>query len=284
MTLHRPQSILLAIAACLLALTACGAKKESNSSQVVATVNRGEISAHQLNFALQQRPDFASLGASAPGQMLNELIDQEVAVQAAFDAKLDREPAVLLALEAGRRNILASLYLQRTTESAAKPTSDEVARYYAENPALFKQRRVYVFQELDIEMPQADVPALDAQLRSLKSAQAVSQAITASGLRYTAQQGTRMAEALPLELLDQVAALSEGQTAVMLLPQGARAMTLVSSMPAPVTEVQARPVIEQFLLSNQRRLAALAQMKALRDKAEIRISPAVTAAAPRTAP
>lgn len=271
-----------AVCACLVA--ACSGRKEPTSGQVAAVVNKGEISVHQLNFALSQRLDAPSLGASAPGAALDRLIDQELLVQAALDAKIDREPTVLLALEAGRRETLAQAYLERATGSVARPAADEVARYYADNPVLFKQRRVYVFQEIDIEMPQSNVPALEAQLGALNSAQSVARAVAATGLRNNVQQVTRTPESLPLDLLGKLAALGEGQTLVVPMGQSVRAMTLVSAVAAPVAEAQARPVIEQFLLNRRRAEAAQAQLKALRDKADIHRSPAITAVAATTTP
>jgi len=269
---------------CVNGVAACGGQKgEAASGQVVATVNKGEISVHQLNFALRQRSDSAQLDAAAPSKVLDSLIDQEVVVQAALDSKIDRDPAVLLALESGRRELLVRAYLQRATESTSKPTAEEVADYYVQNPALFKERRVYVFQELDVELPAEKFAGLQAQLSALKSAQSVAQAVAASGSRYTTQEATRMPESLPLDLLGRLQNLVDGQTVVVPLARGARVMTLVSSVAAPVSQTQASPLIEQFLLNRERGLVAEAKIKALREKAEIHLSATMPAAhAPAT--
>jgi EpsD family peptidyl-prolyl cis-trans isomerase len=263
-----------------LLLAGCGKDKALASSQVAATVNQREISVHQLNFALQQRPDLAQLGDAAAPKALDDLINQEVVVQAAIDAKIDRDPNVLLALEAARRDILSRTYLERTTESATKPSPADVTRYYNEQPALFKARRVYQLLEHDIEVADDKIATLEAQVTPLKTPQAVAQFIAASGLKFQSGTSTRVPEAIPLELLTPLSALAEGQTVFVKQPRGVRALTLVSSLPAPVSEAQARPAIEQFLLNRERAAAAEAQVKALRGKAEVASKLSVAQKAP----
>ena len=84
----------LAIAAA--ALAACGGSRpEGQASQTAAKVNKEEITVHQINFVLgQQRAVPPELAASASRQVLERLIDQELAMQKAGDQKLDRDPRV----------------------------------------------------------------------------------------------------------------------------------------------------------------------------------------------
>ncbi|MCP6231806.1 hypothetical protein NL428_27395, partial [Klebsiella pneumoniae] len=79
------------------------------------------------------------------------LVDQELAVQKAQEQKLDRDPRVVQQIEAAKREIIARADAERLGEAVAKPANDEIARYYADKPALFKDRRIYSLQELSIE-------------------------------------------------------------------------------------------------------------------------------------
>ena len=81
-------------------------------------------------------------------EILDKLVDQELAVEQAVEKKLDRSPEVLMAIENARREILARAYVEQITASMPKPTVDEAKKYYAENPQLFAERRIYNIQEI----------------------------------------------------------------------------------------------------------------------------------------
>src|ERR1019366_4323631 len=84
------------------------------SYQVVARVNTKEITILQLNAALAQVPNVtAETAKAASGPLLERLIEQELLVQKAQDAKLDRNPQVAQAMEAAKRQVLATAYLQQ---------------------------------------------------------------------------------------------------------------------------------------------------------------------------
>src|SRR5882724_4516486 len=122
----------LAVAAtATLMLAACGAKKEGGATQVAAKVNGDEITVHQINFVLQQqrnlRPDQAE---AARHRVLEQLIEQQLAVQNAEKLKLDRDPKTVQALEMARRDILARAYLESVVDRAGKPSADEVKKYF----------------------------------------------------------------------------------------------------------------------------------------------------------
>ena len=55
---------------------------------------------------------------------------------------------MLLALENARREILARAYVEQITAGEPKPTIEEAKKYYAENPSLFAERRIYNIQEI----------------------------------------------------------------------------------------------------------------------------------------
>lgn len=263
----------------LLLLTACGEQKKTLASQVAARVNDREMSIHQLNFAVQQRPAGQVPDAAASRKVLDELIDQELAAQAALDMKLDRDPPVLMALEAARRELLARAYLERISQTTIKPSVAEVDRFYAERPALFRARRIFSFQEFDIDVAPDKQAGLEAAIEPLNSAAAVAQYLKTSGLPHVAQTTTRLPETLPMDILDKVVSLNEGKTLLVARPpQGVKAMVLVSATPAPIPEPQARASIEQYLVNIARRRAVEAQVAVLRGKAAIQYSGAPAAA------
>src|SRR5437868_1418263 len=139
----------VAIADLTVLLAGCGdKKKEKAASQTAARVNKEEITVHQINHVLQaQRGLPPEQAASASKQILEKLIDQELTVQKAGEQKLDRDPKVVAAIDAARREIISRAYLEKIGAGAPKPSPEEIKAYYDSNPALFKERRVYNLQE-----------------------------------------------------------------------------------------------------------------------------------------
>jgi EpsD family peptidyl-prolyl cis-trans isomerase len=125
-------------------LTACGKKddKDKPASQTAAKVNKEEITVHQINFVLQQQRGLVpEQAASASKQILERLIDQELALQKAEDQKIDRDPRVVQQIEAARRDIISRAYLEKIASGAPKASPAEIKAYYDAHPALFKERR-----------------------------------------------------------------------------------------------------------------------------------------------
>ncbi len=292
------RTTLIALAAALALLAGCGDKKEKAASQTAAKVNKEEITVHQINFVLQQQRGLQPDQAEVVGkQILERLIDQELAVQKAEDLKLDRDPRVVQQMEAARREIIARAYVEKTGEAASKPTDAEIKAYYDAKPALFSARRIYSLQEISIEAKPEQVVTLREQLSASKSINEFVEFLKANSYRFAGNQAVRPAEQLPLNLLDTFAKLSDGQAVLMPSANGAQVVLLVGSRSEPVDEARAKPAIEQFLSNDAKRKLVETDIKALRAAAKIEYEgkfappPAgaasatpSTAAAPATAP
>jgi EpsD family peptidyl-prolyl cis-trans isomerase len=254
-----------------LVLAGCGdSAKKDRASQTAAKVNKEEITVHQINFALQQQRGVrADQTEAASKEILERLIDQELAVQRAADLKIDRDPRVVMQLEAARREILSRAYFDRVGEAAAKPTPDEVRKYYDDNPALFSQRRVYSLQELVIDATPEQVAELRKQLAEAKSVEDFVAWLRANGYKFAANQAVRAAEQLPLTSLPAFAAMRDGQAVFNTTPTGAQVVVVAGSRMQPVDLQQATPAIEQFLLNDRKRNLVQDDLKSLRTAAAI---------------
>ncbi|MFO0443786.1 MAG: EpsD family peptidyl-prolyl cis-trans isomerase [Betaproteobacteria bacterium] len=264
-----PKRVLALIATTAL-LAACGDKGAAPASQTAAKVNKDEITVHQINFVLQQQRNLRPEQAEAAGkQILDRLIDQQLALQKAEETKLDRDPRVMQQIEAARREVIARAYLEKVGEAAPKPTPEEIKKYYDEKPALFSQRRVYQIQEIGIETTPDRLPEIRARLAAAKNVNEFIAYLQSSGLRFAGNQAVRAAEQLPLSSLDALARMQDGQALVLPTPTGAQVVVLAGSRMQPVSEEQARPAIEQFLLNERRRKLVDDDLKALRAAAKI---------------
>ncbi|MFN9505559.1 MAG: EpsD family peptidyl-prolyl cis-trans isomerase [Rubrivivax sp.] len=268
----RRQTSRLAIAMMAVAvLAACGGKEQKKAAgQAIARVNKEELTVHQLNFLLQQQRGLKPEQTEAASrQVLERLIDQELAVPKAAEMKLDRDARVLAQLEAARREILSRSYFDRVGDAAPKPTATDIKKYYEENPALFSERRVYQLQEINIEVAADKVPSIQEALKAAKSAAEFLNYLRNNNLRFAGNQVVRGAEQIPLSVLPQLSKLKDGETLFSATPGGATVLVLVGSRSQPVDEASAKPAIEQFLVNERKRRMVADDLKALRGTAEI---------------
>lgn len=245
-------------AACALLVVlaaACDGASASRAGrqQVLARVNGTEIS---------------SLDA-AGAQALDRIIDRELLVQKALAAGLDRDPQVTQAIDDARRQLLAQAYLERAAVGASRSSPEEVRRFYAENPALFGERRIYRLRELAVSAPAELLDVLRAEAARARDLEELADWLRSRKARFTAVGLTQPAEQLPLSQLPQLARMKEGDIAVFATPLGASVIQLVQAEPAPLSEQQAAPVIEKFLAGRRRMELAAAEVRRLRDGARI---------------
>ncbi len=267
---RRGPRLALALVATAVLLSACGEKKDAAASQTAAKVNKDEVTVHQINFVLQQQRNLRPEQAEAASkQVLERLIDQQLALQKAEESKVDRDPRVMQQLEAARREVIARAYLEKVGEAAPKPTPEEIKKYYDEKPALFSQRRIYQIQEIGVEAPADRLPELREKLGVAKNINEFVEYLKASGLKFSGNQAVRAAEQLPLSSLEALAKMQDGQAMVVPTPTGAQVVVLAGSRMQPVTEEQARPAIEQFLVNERRRKLVEDDLKAMRAAAKI---------------
>ncbi len=265
------RSLILATACVALVLASCsGASKDKPASQVAAKVNKEEISVHQINFVLQQQRGLKPEQADAASrQALERLIDQEIAIQKAQELKVDRDPRVVQQLEAAKREIVARAYIERVGEGAAKPTPEEISKYYADKPGLFKDRRIYSIQEIAIEAKPDQVEGLRAKLVAAKTVNDFVEYLKANNFRFAGNQAVRPAEQLPLNMLDTFAKMKDGQAMLLPSANGAQVIVLAGTKSEPVDEARAKPAIEQFLLNDAKRKLIDSDMKTMRSAARV---------------
>jgi EpsD family peptidyl-prolyl cis-trans isomerase len=293
----RSMALLPVVVAAALA-AGCGDKSssEGKATQAAARVDGSEITVHQINQILERQQGLKPEQAEAAShQVLESLIDQQLAVAKAEEQKLDRDPQVVQMLEATRRSILARTYLEKAAAAGAgTPTTEEIRKYYDEKPALFSQRKVYALQEFTVPATKEQSQALMEQLKATRGPAQFVEVLKASGIKFNANQITQAAEGLPLGIIDPLSKVSDGEALYITGNDGFKALLVVASRSQPVAFEQAKPAIEQYLTAERRRDFAVKEMKALRTAAKVEylgkfvnkpassVAPAV-ASAPETA-
>lgn len=246
------------------------AAEEKKPVEVAARVNGTDLTVAQVNFALQHIPNLDKEQSRAASlQVVRNLVDQEVLAQKAQSEKLDRDPMVVQALEAARRQIMADAYMSRKLGTPAEPTDAEVTDYFNAHPELFTKRKIYRLQEVSIKAPKDKQEAIRKQLADSRSLNDFAAWLKAEKYPVQVSQGVKPAEQLPPALLSRLAAMPDGQAMVVNAPDGLLVVVLADSQVQPVTLDQVKPAIARLLQNEARQKAAKAELDALKAAAKI---------------
>lgn len=240
------------------------------ATQVAAKVNATEITVSQINATLSRNPNLSPEAAEkAKRDILDKLIEAEVAKAAAIDKKLDRTPRVVQALESSKTEILARAYVEEIAKAQPQITADEAKKYYIEHPELFSERRVFSIEELSMPAKAELAASIRNQLGKFRTLQELAGWLKTQGIPFTPNSGVRAAEQLPLEALPQIQAMKDGEMRVFEAANSIQVVRVAASKPAPVDVERATPRIQQFLFNQRSTEAVTKEIKLLKDKAKV---------------
>ncbi len=267
---HHHSLSLIALLTVAAVLAGCGEKEKAASTQVAAKVNSDEITISQVNSALanvQATP--GKTAEEAKQEVLNNLIVQNLADQQAIKAKLDRNPAVMQAIESSKNMILARAYMDPIISGIAKPTTEDVHKFYGEHPELFANRRIYTIRELELESK----PDLAATVRDMvtkgKSQDAIAAWAKENNVHSNIQSGVKAAEQLPLEMLTKIATLGAGKMMVVEMTKSISVLQIVNAKAEPIAEAAATNAIQEYLNNSRKKDALENEIKNLKTGAKI---------------
>ena len=264
----------------LAVVLACGmaacSNKEKKAGQTVARVNGEEITIHQLNDEVAR----AGLKADADTKpLLDSLINRELLHAEAIKNKVDRDPAVLSAIENAKTQIVVQAYLQSKMTNLAKPGKAEIDDYFAKNPQFFSQRKVFDMRQLVLAAKDS-TPEVKARLDSAKSLDEIAAWLDEHKIQYMQSPLSRTTAELPPELSSRLQSLPRGS--LFIFNEGARIAILVvndikdSTVNADVAAKQ----IEQFLTSRKSQEVINTEIARLKTSAKIEyVSPTASASA-----
>jgi EpsD family peptidyl-prolyl cis-trans isomerase len=261
--------LFIALLSATALLAGCGEHKKT-ATQVAAKVDKDEITIGQVNAMLakmQVAP--GKTEAQVKHEVLDNLIDQQLAMRQAISKKLDRDPVVMQAIEDTKRAILASAYMDRVRSAIAAVTPEDISKYYAAHPELFAQRRIFNLRELDVAVQPGVADSLRDQLAKGVALEAIAAGLKSKNIPFTGNASRHAAEETPTEILAKISTLKDGQ---MTLFEGKGALTIlqvVATQAAPVDEKTASASIKQFLANGRSSEEITKELKSLRNVAKI---------------
>jgi EpsD family peptidyl-prolyl cis-trans isomerase len=200
------------IGLCGLALASCSKKSEVETaapkSQVVARVGNQVVTVQELenefrvaNVEAEKRKDPDTIR-----RVVGELVTRKYLVQHALEAKLDREPTVLLDILRSRELVLANALGSRdvTTKSLSISKTD-TDNYIANNPLKFANRQVMSVDQISFPLSSTSQALIDAT-KEMKTLDEVDQKLNAMGVQHGRGAGAISSGDLSQDVLNTILA------------------------------------------------------------------------------
>lgn len=197
------------LAVCAIASLAsfgCSKKSEGTSaashSQIVARVGDQVVSTQELdaelrwnNVAADRKHDDAMVK-----RVLGELVARKYLLQKSLDAKLDREPTVLLDVLRSREQVLAKAFAMRElSRQASAITVADTEKYIVDHPLKFAKRKILAIEQISLAAGSADQSLVES-MKDSPSIEKVDQRLTDLGIAHTRSSASLSTSEVPDEL------------------------------------------------------------------------------------
>ncbi|GEM_PF-1635612 len=237
----------------IAALAGCSDSAPKENTQVAAKVNDQEITVHQLNLAIGAMGEKALNADKEALQtaVLNNMIIQTLMEQEAEKADLDREPYVMQAMEAAKRRVLASAYLQQIATISPSITEEDIKKYYAANTDLFANRKLFVYEQVTVESDIDNFEAVENKVRQTESLEDFTSWLQQKSIPYSLLTQAKTSENISQNLLKPLSTLDVGQVGFLTLDDGFVVIEVEDKQLQPVELEMAAPAIRQHLQKQQ---------------------------------
>nr|WP_292438071.1 EpsD family peptidyl-prolyl cis-trans isomerase [Methylophaga sp.] len=255
-------------------LVGCSESSPKENTQVAAKVNDQEITVHQLNLAIGSMGEKALSADKKALQtaVLNNMIIQTLMEQEAEKADLDREPYVMQAMEAAKRRVLASAYMQQIATISPSITQEDIEKYYAANTDLFANRKLFVYEQVTVQSDSDNVEAVDKKVRQTQSLTDFTDWLQKKSIPYSLLTQAKTSENISQNLLKPLSTLDVGQVGFLKLDDGFVVIEVKDKQPQPVGLEMATPAIKQHLQQQQQTAQIQQTVSSLKSAAMIEYS------------
>lgn len=250
----------------LTALTSgCNRKAEG---QTVAVVNGEEITAPDLNFALEQAkvPDNADKNA-ARSQVLQQLVDRRLLAEQARKEGIDKTPEYLNRERLADETLLISMLANRRLNTAQLPSDREVQNFISTHPEMFDKRETWSLDQLMYQTP-TDA-ALKSQILAAHSIDELASVLQKNNVAVARQKNRLDTANIPPELYGKLASLPAGEPFAASAGQQTVASAITAREPNPISGDRAKPLAVDTMRKTQTAKTLEGMLKSLRSSAKI---------------
>ena len=264
------KSLAKAVAVSLMLAMVVGCSDDAKpATQLVAKINDDEISVHQINNAVARIPNVTPDSVEkVRHDTLDNMVNQQLAVQQAVALKLDRSTEVMMQIDAANREILTNAYIKQFVGSLPQPSMEDAKKFYAAHPELFKERRIYSMQEISIKAPLPDMEKIKTTMRG-KAMPEIAAYLKQEDIIFSSHSGVRAAEQIPQTMLAEVASMQDGQINIIENENMISIIHLVKSELSAISEQQALEHIPKYLTNLQAQKAVDENFAELKSRAQI---------------
>lgn len=239
--------LLISASLCLLG---CGkndkAGEQLEKGQVIASVDGEDITIYELNAELQEMSLPAGVARKKVEQAtLQKIIDRKILANLARERKLDKTPQYLLQTRRADEQLLANLVQQAVATKTPPPSTVDVEKYISENPWMFRERKLFLIDQIQFPMP-ADRKDLMAY-QPLKTLDEVEQKLVAENIDYRRVPTSLDTLQLPAQMVKSITTLPPGE--VFVIPSGGAltANRIVEVRPTPLTGPEATKYAKEMV-------------------------------------
>lgn len=244
-----------AVGAAAIFLLVGGCQKQAGG-QVVAVVNGEEVTQQELNAELQgaQIPATANKN-EVMAQILQQIVDRKLLVQAAKAQDLDKSPAYLDQVRRAQDALMVDLLARKVSKNVSLPSGDSVGQFISANPTMFGQRKRYVLDQ--IIFPQQTDAGIVKALEPAHSLDAIAALLSARKIQFVRGKGQLDTATIPTAMASRIASLPAGEP--FLVPDNGRlvASVIASTEAVPTPDDQAKlaavNLLRQQALSDEMR-------------------------------
>ncbi len=145
--------------------------------------------------------------------------------------------------------------LQAAGATSTGFTQADIRKFYDDHPALFADRKVYALRVVKLQGAAARRAEVAERTRAARSADEMTAWLASQGIQFTDESTTLGAEGVPLPIVDRLATLAPGQSAMD--TENDAVYIVVSAQPAPKAyDATVRAAIEHFLVVDATRHVA----------------------------
>ncbi len=239
----------------------------SGKTQIVARLDGREITISDLR-SEQARLGLSPNDVNAERIALDSIVNRALLTTAARAAKIHRRPEALRRMAMAREQALADIYIT-TVSQPPEPTLEEVEDFVAQNPSLFRERRIYTFSVLTMPSDAFDQERLTPLFDEANSFAALSKQLKKSNIRFSEAPLAQPSNVFPEAVRSQLAQYGVNDNIVITGEIDTQIMKIDAITPSPIPMREALALARRVVMRQSAQTRAENILASLKKKSTL---------------